>query len=76
MNLSDIRPGDTVVITGYKDFAPLRRRLEDMGFIAGTKVSCVSRSPLGDPYAYLVRRTLLALRREDAGQILVREVER
>ena len=27
------------------------RRLKDLGLVEGTKVKCVLRSPLGDPYA-------------------------
>ena len=30
------------------------RRLKDLGLVEGTKVKCVLRSPLGDPYACLL----------------------
>lgn len=49
----------------------MRRRLLDLGFIVGTKVQCLYHSPLGDPTAYLVRGTVIALRQEDASQIIV-----
>ena len=32
----------------------------------GTRVTCVTRSPAGDPGAYLIRGALIALRRADA----------
>jgi len=48
-----------------------RRRIMDLGFVEGTKVKPVRRSPTGDPTAYLIRETLIALRREEASQILV-----
>lgn len=32
------------------------------------------KSPLGDPAAYLIKGAVIALRREDAGTVLVREV--
>lgn len=57
---------DQLTLTG-----DMRRRLLDLGFIPGTKVQCLYRSPLGDPTAYFVRGTVIALRQEDAGQIIV-----
>lgn len=52
----------------------MRRRFQDLGIISGTVIECIGSSPLGDPAAYLIRRTVIALRREDAEQILIREV--
>ena len=49
----------------------MRRRLLDMGLIEGTRVSCLQKSPAGDPVAYLIRGAVVALRSEDSSQILV-----
>lgn len=49
----------------------LRRRILDLGMVPGTPVQCIRKSPSGDPIAYLVRDTLIALRSEDASQITV-----
>ena len=43
-----------------------RRRLLDLGFVAGSVVEAELVSPAGDPTAYLVRGALVALRREQA----------
>jgi len=48
-----------------------RRRMLDLGLVQGTRVEAVLRSPAGDPKAYRVRGALIALRSEEAGQILV-----
>ncbi len=72
--LSDLKPGESGVVTGFAKKAFLRRRLQDLGIIAGTPIHCIGKSPLGDPQAYLVRRTVIALRKKDAAQIFVREV--
>ena len=49
-----------------------RRRLLDLGFIPGTQVKVVMRSPGGDDLrAYEVRGTQIALRREQAEMLLV-----
>jgi DtxR family Mn-dependent transcriptional regulator len=50
---------------------PERRRLLDLGFVPGTEVLAEMSSPGGDPIAYRVRGTLIALRREQAGLIRV-----
>ncbi len=70
-NLAELCPGQTGIVTGYKEAASMRRRLQDLGFVPGTCVKCLGKSPLGDPCAYLVRKTVVALRREDAGQVTV-----
>lgn len=50
-----------------------KRRLLDLGLLPGTKVVAIRRSPFNDPTAYLVRGTVIALRQEDSGQIIVRK---
>ena len=47
-------------------------RLADLGFVPGTGVECALVSPAGDPAAYRLRGSLIALRRRDAALILVR----
>lgn len=46
-----------------------RQRLMDLGFMAGQPVTALLRSPLGDPVAYQVLDTVIALRQSDAKQI-------
>jgi ferrous iron transport protein A len=48
-----------------------RRRLLDLGLIPGTIVEVKRRSPSGDPTAYLIRGTVLALRHEETDYIKV-----
>lgn len=50
----------------------MRRRMQDLGLIPGTVVECRMKSPAGDPVAYALRGTVVALRNRDAEQILVR----
>ena len=44
----------------------IRRRLQDLGLVAGTRVTCIQRAAAGDPTAYLIRGAVIALRREDS----------
>lgn len=48
-----------------------RRRFLDLGFSVGTNVSPAFLSPAGDPIAYIVRGTVIALRNEDAKKIMI-----
>ncbi|MCL2860051.1 MAG: ferrous iron transport protein A [Oscillospiraceae bacterium] len=50
-----------------------RRRFLDLGIIKGTKIRPIFKSPLGDPTAYEIRKTVIALREEDSEKIKVLE---
>ncbi len=64
-------PGDRAVITRVLAQGDIRRRLLDLGFIEGTTVKCVLKEPRGESAAYLVRGTTIALRKEDAKEIVI-----
>lgn len=46
-----------------------KRRLLDLGLINGTKVKPILKNPMGDPTAYDVRGTTIAIREEDSSLI-------
>lgn len=69
--LTDISPGETGRVLRLCCQGGIRRRLFDIGLIQGTTVECVGRSPAGDPSAYLIREAVIALRSEDANQIIM-----
>ena len=45
------------------------RRLSELGFLPGSEIACLLVSPLGDPRAYQICDTLIALRGRDARHI-------
>jgi Fe2+ transport system protein FeoA len=49
-----------------------RRRLMDLGILPGTRIEVEMRSPLGDPTAYRVRGSVIALRCRQAQNIVIR----
>ncbi len=51
----------------------MRRRLIDIGFGVGTQVTLLTRAPLGEPSAFLIKGSVIALRRCDTELI---EIER
>jgi DtxR family Mn-dependent transcriptional regulator len=52
-----------------------RRRLLDLGILPGTLVEAELPSPMGDPTAYRIRDTLIALRRDQARCIRVEPIK-
>ncbi|NLN04057.1 MAG: ferrous iron transport protein A [Clostridiaceae bacterium] len=72
--LNDLKQGQKARVKKIMSKGTIRRRLQDMGFIEGSLVECLQRSPLGDPTAYLVKGCVIALRSEDSSSILVTEV--
>ena len=70
-SLDALRTGESARVEEIAAGPAMRRRLLDLGLIRGTRVTCVARSPWGDPAAYLVRGAAIALRARDARGIQV-----
>ena len=68
-DLTFLSPGCKATVRGLSAEDSMRRRLQDIGLIEGTLIECVGKSPLGDPAAYLIRGTVIALRSADAAQV-------
>ena len=64
-----LEPGQTGRVLAVEVPGSMGRRLREIGLTPGTQVSCLGRSPLGDPSAYLVRGAVIALRAGDSGRI-------
>ncbi|MGI9952275.1 FeoA family protein [Moorellaceae bacterium AZ2] len=69
--LGDLPPGTYGRVVEILAEGFWRRRFMDLGFTPGTVVEVVRTSPTGDPVAYRLRGTTIALRREVAGLIRV-----
>jgi len=69
--LCDTVPGETAHIHALYSENAIRRRLLDLGMTEGAPVTCLYRSPAGDPTAYNIRGAVIALRQEDAANIMV-----
>lgn len=70
-SLFSLSEGMCARVTKLKNDGSMRRRLQDLGLIEGTRVKCLQRSPSGDPTAYLIRGAVIALREEDSSKIMV-----
>ena len=67
--LDMLTPGGVAVIKKIHMRGPVRRRLMDMGLVAGTEVEIIRYAPLGDPIEIKVKNYFLSVRKEDAQHI-------
>lgn len=66
MNLYELPLNTVGIVNNLNCNGNIRRRLLDLGLVKGTKITPVFKSPSGDPTAYEIRKTLIALRKEDS----------
>lgn len=71
--LSSLKEGESCIIIDIQPTGAMVNRLKELGFISGTEVICLQRSFSGDPTAYQVKGTVIALRKEDASNITIKK---
>ena len=71
-NLSQLPLNKNGRIDEIKCDEGIKRRLLDMGLVKGTNIVPILVSPSGDPRAFLVRGTIIAIRKEDAKHIKIK----
>lgn len=67
--LNSLRLGQTAYVKTLRSNGMVRRRLADLGFVPGTEVSAELAGPTGDPVAYRVKGTQIALRPREADAV-------
>jgi len=74
VRLTTLPPGQSATVEALDDALQgfTRRRLLDLGLTAGAEVTAEYRSFLGDPMAFRVRGSLIALRQDQAEHVLIR----
>ena len=71
MRLADLQTGQQAVIAKVNGHGSFRKRLVEMGFIAGNKVTVIQNAPLKDPIEYEIMGYRLSLRRSEVEMIEV-----
>ena len=74
MTLSELKIGESAVVTAVGGEGILRRRLLDMGITPKTQLRVRKMAPLGDPIEIRIRGYELTLRKEDAAKITVEKL--
>ena len=74
--LSCLKPGAMGKILSLDLSGTIRRRILDLGMVTDTLIESIGKSPSGDPTAYYIRGTVVAIRDEDASKIMVEPVDK
>ncbi len=71
MTLDDLRAGEKGIVVRLLANGPFKKRLLEMGFVAGSEITVVKYAPLRDPVEYMVKGYHVSLRHDEAAQIVV-----
>lgn len=75
MRLSQLQPGEKVVVTKILGHGAFRKRVMEMGFVKGREVQMILNAPLQDPIKYKLMDYEVSLRKAEANLIEVETLE-
>lgn len=70
--LHELKPGERAEIVWVISEPPMSLRLEELGFTAAAQVTCIQKGRRGHMSAYQIQGTVIALRPQNAREVLVR----
>ncbi|MGL4451904.1 MAG: FeoA family protein [Sarcina sp.] len=74
MNVLDLKTGQTGMVSHIDGNDKLAKRLLALGCVNGTSIRFKRKAPLGDPIIFTVRGFDIALRKNDAKNICLKEI--
>ena len=69
--LSEVSIGNKCIVKKIYNDINIKRRFYDLGLIPNVEIEVVFKSPLGDPTAYLIKGSIIAIRDDDAKKVEV-----
>ncbi|HCX99342.1 MAG TPA: ferrous iron transport protein B, partial [Bacteroidales bacterium] len=69
MLLSELQNGEYGIVSKVRGRGAFRKRIIEMGFIRGKKVTVIKNAPLKDPIEYSIMGYEISLRRSEANLI-------
>ena len=69
--LSDVSIGNKCIVKKIYNDINIKRRFYDLGLIPNVEIEVVFKSPFGDPTAYLIKGSIIAIRDDDAKKVEV-----
>ena len=69
ITLDKLRKGQKAIVSRVMCRGAERRRLMDLGILPGTEIWVEMGNPLGDPIAYYLRESIIALRNTQAQNV-------
>ena len=73
LRLDTLEENETALVLKIQTDSDIKRRLWDLGVIENAKITRLGSSPLGDPVAFMVKNTVIALRLVNCKQITVKK---
>jgi ferrous iron transport protein A len=74
--LDTLKPGEKAKILKVRvKGSSFRRKLFDMGMVAGSEIELVRRAPLGDPIEFRIKGYNLSIRKMEAKDIFIQKIE-
>jgi ferrous iron transport protein B len=67
--LAELENEESAIISKVKGYGAFRKRINEMGFIVGTKVTAIKKAPLQDPVEYELLGYRVTLRKDEAQKI-------
>ena len=71
MRLSELKTGESAIVLKVLGHGGFRRRIVEMGFVRGVKISVVQNAPLKDPIEYNILGYNISLRRSEAKMVVI-----
>ncbi len=75
MRLSDLKSGQSAVIVKVLGHGAFRKRVIEMGFVKGRKITAILSAPLKDPVKYRLMGYEVSLRRSEASMVEIIPIE-
>lgn len=69
--LDQLLPGQVALIKQVGGRGTFRRRVSEMGLVAGAEIEMLNTAPMGDPIDYAIDGETISLRRAEARVIVV-----
>ena len=73
--LHELKPGERAEIVWVISEPPMSLRLEELGYTAAAQVTCILKGRRGHMSAYQIQGTVIALRPQNAREVLVRPLQ-
>ena len=75
VRLSNAKIGKTYRIVRIEGAGLVKRRILDLGLLPGLRIKVVRKAPLGDPIEIIAKGYPISIRRAEAEQVILEEVE-
>jgi ferrous iron transport protein A len=70
---AELKPGEKAIVKDVDNDHPSSHRLLEVGFTPGQEIEYISGAVFGDPMAFSIRGSIVAIRKNEASCILIKK---